>query len=324
MTASLQQALQLTDADLVTLNQEERNASAVLYFLLMDPRYRHRLFAGLFPEAWKPFDVTQVQVFYAYALPQDLWQAHAQRQPDPEARNRERLQAIFDLLALPSLQLPAFAADSPEDVLNGRLQFGGYTGIAAFNAYFGIGSPSEEEVQYPGRWSLLGSRQRGFLYRFPEGAWQELTPAQRAAHPFFQLCCFKWAFGVRPELLLQVTPERAMVLEARRPAEEATYPASNEELHTIAQRLLADRNRTDEVPRQRRLAAQRFMLERLLGMEAAFYYLTAQPEAVPEGAYNVTWQALFREQSLNALPRPLQPWVAKYQQLGAQRQPVTP
>jgi hypothetical protein len=155
--------------------------------------------------------------------------------------------------------------------------------VPEFNAYFGA-SPktSASFIQSPATWSVG---------RFAQ------TIADN--DEFLRVCRFKWAFRVKPDLVIQPDADHALCIEAKWESGEGTYPATTTEVAEFAKRGLARVKQTD---------IQKFMMENLLGITTTFRFLVRKPPTSP-GPTTLTWKDAFTPLDLSACPAFIHRWV---------------
>ena len=152
-----------------------------------------------------------------------------------------------------------------------------------FNTYFGATpTPSVLYIQSPATWSIS---------RFSQ------TIADN--EEFHRACRLKWAFRVKPDLVIQPDADHALCVEAKWESGEGRYPAVASEIAEFNRRGL---------PRASQTEIQRFMMEDLLGIDAEFRYLTRKSPHKPS-ANSMTWKAAFETLDLSACPPFLRRWV---------------
>jgi len=98
------------------------------------------------------------------------------------------------------------------------------------------------DIVYPGRWSV-----------------DALNQLRLDKETFRELCKLKWAFNIKPDLVILLSDGEPICIEAKLESREGSYPAAAPE-----QRIFDDRFG----PQQRRVGQfelQRFMFEQLLG-----------------------------------------------------------
>ena len=134
--------------------------------------------------------------------------------------------------------------------------------ILKFNAFFGASPrPSSRVIQYPGRWSVSG---------FDGNIGDD--------DEFLRTCIYKWAFNIKPDLVLQTPGDHVLCIEAKLESGEGTYPTS------AAERAIFDRR---DLVRLRQREVQRYLVEEILGFDGLFRYLVPRPR--PDDDQAISW-----------------------------------
>jgi hypothetical protein len=157
--------------------------------------------------------------------------------------------------------------------------------IQKFNAFFGaVPYPSTTDIQSPGSWSVLR-----FSANIGDAAGFERT------------CRFKWAFNIKPDLVVQTSADHVLCLEAKWGSVEGVYPTAAAEVEEFKKRGLPRVNQTD---------LQRYLIEDLLGFTADFRYLVRGGKAKASSHATVTWHDVVKALDLKPLPGFIQTWGA--------------
>lgn len=121
--------------------------------------------------------------------------------------------------------------------------------------------------------------------------------ANLPAAEFRAACRLKWAFRVKPDLVITDGGRRALCVEAKWDSAESRYPTSG------AERAIWN---ADTVP-QREI--QRYLLSDLLGLDTTYRFLvrTAPSQADAEA---ITWREAFDGLSLSGVPAFICQWVS--------------
>ena len=117
-------------------------------------------------------------------------------------------------------------------------------GITEFNQFFmgSRGGTSHRKIAYPGSWSVDILAQR----------------FEDRPQVFREFCRFKWAFNIKPDIVVLVPGSGPLCIEAKLESGEGQYPASQGE------RVIFDRMFGPRGGRVQQVELQRFMFERLL------------------------------------------------------------
>ena len=204
------------------------------------------------------------EISVEFSFLRDLWHKH-QRPEDLEIKK----QVIIDHLAVSDRN--ALASMSAE----------------AFNSFFGATpSASKLKIQSPATWSITR-----FESNLPNN------------DEFLRACKFKWAFRVKPDLVIQLCPDRAVCIEAKWDSREGSYPTASSEKHLFSKRQLTT------VP-QREL--QKYMMENLLGIQTAFCYLVRKRRSGDPQI--ISWNEAFRSLDTSGFQDFITDWIKSLDQ----------
>jgi hypothetical protein len=174
---------------------------------------------------WEPDDLADAEVAVEWTFLRDLWNHH----------NRRVEPAVLRSAILATLQ-PANAAVLAR------------CSTLEFNAHFGaVPRPSATYVQSPSNWSVR---------RFDETIVDD--------DEFVATCRFKWAFNVKPDLVVQTPSGRVLCIEAKWDSGEGSYPASEPEKAIFARR---------QIPYVSQTEVQRYLVDDVLGFDGEFVFL---------------------------------------------------
>ncbi len=208
---------------------------------------------------WNPPDVSNAEVSVEWTYLRDLWNWHSRRATPDRLRV-----AVLDCLR------PSNRAVLEE------------CSILEFNTYFGaVPRPSATYVQSPSNWSVL---------RF--------APSIPDAEEFRRTCRFKWAFNVKPDLVVQTPTGAVLCVEAKWDSAEGRYPSSEVEKAVFRERKIAYLSQTE---------VQRYLVNNVLGFTGTFAYL-ARRHVVTEAERTVTWSELLQALDRSAAPAFVQKW----------------
>lgn len=255
-------------------NREERHVVAMLFHTLMlgDNLQRFLKVVACEMEA----DPEKTEIFVEYSYLRDLWAKCSRMSADEAEANAKKRKAILDGIQ------PKDRSDLEE------------MSEAEFNAYFGaVPKASTKFIQSPATWSIG---------RFATNI------ADREV--FDRACRFKWAFRIKPDLVIQPSPDRALCVEAKWESGEGSYPTAKSEIDEFDQRGFEDR--------VSQTTLQKFMMRELLGLEADFVYLVRRPgrrtataaSSTANGgpSRRVTWQKVFDALDLDECPPFIRRW----------------
>ena len=154
--------------------------------------------------------------------------------------------------------------------------------IEAFNQFYGATpNASTTVVQSPATWHLA-----------------HLNDHIEDNDEFMDACRLKWAFRVKPDLVV-TDRERVLCIEAKWESTESAYPSSGSERQIFARRRL---------PLTHQTTLQRFLLEDLLGFDAYLRFLVRVPDPAADGT--ITWHQAFERLNFDNVPRFIRQWVA--------------
>jgi hypothetical protein len=149
------------------------------------------------------------------------------------------------------------------------------TPIKEINRQFGAVNPSSKEIQYPGKWSMAKYDQN-----FPDNT------------NFLRICRFKWAFNIKPDIVIHLNRDKALCIEAKYESGEGYYPTSTEEAAIFERR---------SIPRVGQMELQKYMMEDLLGIEMDFMFLVSKKQS-SETHRIITWGEAFKMLDLSGMP----------------------
>ncbi|GAC1602012.1 MAG: hypothetical protein NVS3B21_29940 [Acidimicrobiales bacterium] len=244
-----------------TFNREERNCAAMLYHALLLPQNMNRFLRAVGSPITEPG--ADFELYFEYAYLRDLWfrqSAHG----TAKANDRKRQMIIRFLQPTNSSDLLAMS-------------------VKEFNEFFGATpTPSADYIQYPGKWSVM---------RF--------SPNIDDHQEFRRTCKFKWAFNIKPDLVIQLDPSHAVCIEAKYESGESVYPATSAEKAEFKKRGCAYLGQ-DEV--------QHYLMSELLGFDTQFLALILKPSKPTEHYQDVTWKEAFASLDTAGCPSFIKAW----------------
>jgi hypothetical protein len=153
-----------------------------------------------------------------------------------------------------------------------------------FNGRFIVGNVSSGEYQSPGRWSV-----------------RLLDREIHDNEAFLAACRFKWAFNIKPDLVVQ-TPERQLLcVEAKFESREGSYPSIRDEVQIFRRRAL---------PMQGQLDVQRYLVEHLLDFDGRFIFL-APRDAHTSADQSITWSDALQALDISGAPPWARAWLER-------------
>ena len=174
------------------------------------------------------------------------------------------------------------AGETKKTVIRENLRISNLDRILAMSARemnetFGVGGKvSKDFIQYPGRWSIS---------RFND----QFTDNQ----DFMKVCMFKWAFNIKPDIVIHLSKDRAVCIEAKNESGEGVYPESE-----IDRKVFKDRN----IGSIGQLNVQKYMLEDLLGLKTDFFYLIPRKRTGTSPTPVITWAEAFSTLDMREMP----------------------
>ena len=210
---------------------------------------------------WQPTDIADVEICVEWTYLRDLWSYHSRTASPEKLRS-----AILDALQPAGRQ--ALGECSPLD----------------FNTHFGtVPRPSSIYIQSPGNWSVA---------RF--------DPMIADIEEFRRACVFKWAFNVKPDLVLQTPSGRVLCIEAKWDSAEGSYPSNDKEKAIFGRRGIAHVSQTE---------VQRYLVNELLGFDGEFAYLARTSFETAAGR-SLTWTEVIATIDWSESPSFVREWCA--------------
>jgi hypothetical protein len=241
------------------INREERHLSAILFHLLALPGNIEKLsqYAGC---DWE-FDPNKCEVYFEYSYLRDLWFAMG------ENDDNCKRDVIVEMLG---------QSGASEKFLKGLRDPAIYPN-PKFNEFF-IGSgdakrrKASQHIESPANWHL------------PAFA----SNKQIEDDDLVAVCKLKWSFRVKPDLVIHTDPDRALCMELKFESEESSYPSDGDEKEILRKReLFCERGKCVFPIGQTEL--QKFMMEKLLGLECRFLYISCAADNAP---IKLSWRTL--------------------------------
>lgn len=211
--------------------REERLFCATLAHLLMQKGANLHAFMELVNTQLHPQDLPlsnvnldRAEVYLEFAFLRDYWYSLG-------SDNVKKRNFIFERLARADSLAGFKSNDFPPD-------------ISEFNEFFmgPRGKRIKEDIVYPGQWSVANLDRK-----FSQN------------EQFRNFCKFKWAFNIKPDLVILTPNTRPFCIEAKLESREGWYPGSDTEAQIFDRRFGPDQGRV------RQLEEQSFMFDRILG-----------------------------------------------------------
>ncbi len=231
--------------------REERYFCAMLFHLIQtcishkteQPLRRFLCACGLPGSAMTESTIKDTRVYVEYAMPRDLWHLLGKR----EDKNQAKLELINEALKA----LSENRAGLPEDLLN--------TGIrepADFNSTCVAGRASLKYIQSPGRWGI-------------KNLCDKKSPFSESPELLLAACKLKWAFNIKPDIVLEIGSNTVVCIEAKVESPLDTYPSSSDDRKLLDKKLYSE----DAVFKQTEI--QKALMEDVLGFEKVYPVLLA-------------------------------------------------
>lgn len=208
---------------------------------------------------WGPADLADAEMSVEWTFLRDLWNHHSRQRDIAGLRT-----AILDCL-------------QPEN--HDRLAA---CSTLEFNTHFGaVPQASSVYVQSPSNWSVA---------RFDNTITSD--------DEFRRTCRFKWAFNIKPDLVIQTPSGQVLCVEAKWDSGEGSYPATEPEKAIFRRRQLKYLTQTE---------VQRYLVEQVLGFTGNFAYL-ARTKFVTAAGRCITWAELLPALDRSGAPRFIVDW----------------
>jgi len=212
---------------------------------------------------WRVDNINDVEISVEWTYLRDLWFAHSQTST-PQ-------------------QLKAAILDSLQPANRTELES---MSILEFNTHFGaVPRPSDRFVQSPGNWSIA---------RFSDHIADN--------DEFLRTCIFKWAFNVKPDLVLQTPAGQVLSIEAKWDSGEGRYPASQRESELFAARGVPSVSQTE---------VQRYLVNDLLGFDGTLLFLARRDDLETSLGRTVGWAQVLNALDRSGAPQFIQDWCAQ-------------
>lgn len=170
--------------------REERFFCAVLFHLLLSCERALEAFLKLCRVETDGLDLGKVRVYVEYAMARDLWHT-LEESAEPNENKKKFIQAYVPLLS------------EKANILE----------IGTFNERIVAGPVSCKHIQSPGRWDLKE------IYKLLKS----VEPNNICDEEFRMACRLKWAFNVKPDMVIEVDENRVVCIEAKMESGEANY-----------------------------------------------------------------------------------------------------
>lgn len=238
------------------INREERNYAAILFAALCKPDNARRFLekCGFEPKLSNDFGI-----YFEYSYLRDLWKKiHRDGKAgkiDGEAIKKEIIRSKLKVKGIQEI------LDLPNAEINRRFGVGG--------------NVSKKYVEYPGKWAIAN-----YNKNFSD------------KDDFRKICKFKWAFNIKPDIVIHIDKDTAICIEAKYESGEGSYPTSKTEKTIFKNRGIEHVEQTE---------LQMYMMKDLLGIDTIPIYLVRKGEK-RENPRVVYWKEAFSWLDLGNLP----------------------
>lgn len=128
---------------------------------------------------------------------------------------------------------------------------------------------SEKHIQYPGKWSVA-----------------RLHDEFERNEDFEKLCKFKWAFNIKPDLVIHLNKDRAICIETKYESVEGSYPASQ-----VEKDIFKEKRKLNYV---RQIDLQEYLLTTLLGIKTDFICISSAKNSDKTRTHkSMGWKEIF-------------------------------
>jgi hypothetical protein len=159
------------------------------------------------------------------------------------------------------------------------------------NKEFGVsGDGSPEFVQNPRNWSISK-----FQKNFKNDSNED----------FLKICRFKWAFNIKPDIVIHLDKNNAICIEAKYESYEGSYPSSPADKEIFEERGIDLKNKElKKTLKLKQTDLQEYMMTELLGLETKFMFLVrkGKENEKPGKPRVVHWKTAFGWLDLGDLP----------------------
>jgi hypothetical protein len=243
--------------------REERNLTAILYHLLLiDDNLRK--FLDLIDADYLDKSHYEMEVYYEYAFLRDLWHDIDEKEKcrtQDEANDIKREYIIEFLDSKKGFGLESILGKSA-------------TSIHEFNEYFGATpKASSKFIQSPARWNID---------RFNEDK-KDMSLLE-------EVCKLKWAFNVKPDLVIHSSNENVLCIEAKLESPESSY-SFGKSIVKCSQRDM-----------------QKYLMTDILGYnDPKMIFLSVNKKDHGNGEY--MWSDVFNKLSYGSCPAFVKSWI---------------
>ena len=180
-----------------------------------------------------------------------------------DGKQRHEFGIYFEYSYLRDLWYQIKDEETKKNIIREKLSINGIEKILELplkeiNQIFGVsGEASSKYIQFPGKWAIVKYNQN-----FKDNK------------DFLKLCKFKWSFNIKPDIVIHLSKNHALCIEAKYVSGEGSYPSSNAEKTIFKERDLGYVGQME---------LQKYMMEELLGIKTEFMFLVYKKEKRKRG-----------------------------------------
>lgn len=272
------------------INREERNYAAILYALLCKPDYLKLFLEKLDLETEIGDDFG---VYFEYAYLRDFWSYLDTTNANTEQSTHEKIREINRKKAEFIKKL--LSHEAINEIFNDL------DCVTEINEALGVGGPlSKKYIQSPGRWSIAKLN----VDKYFKG--------NENNEVFLKLCMFKWAFNIKPDIVIHMNKNTAICIETKYESGESQYPTSKTEIDIFNGRwkdkkveqtpFERDVFTNLAYPRIKQMQLQKYLMEDLLGIKTTFV-LVGPKDLKSDGYKHKEWKDVFTDTALADMPQ---------------------
>jgi hypothetical protein len=250
--------------------REERHLAGILFYLLNHKDNAERAIRSVEPD-WR-ISPAEFGVYLEYSYPRDLWRKMELREDGRNIpRSNDRKRAVI----IGMLESQGFDAS--------KLAWLKHAEVTGFNEFFiGESRASHDYVESPANWSL------------------KTTASNLPSNKDLLIACkIKWAFKVKPDLVIHADRQHAVCIELKLESREGSYPSRGDEKELLRKRGFFGEGKGFHLPiSQTKL--QRFLMTELLGLCCRFRIITRHETRIGDDC--LSWRDFLS--LLEPLPNP--------------------
>lgn len=175
---NLRQLIEIANRPLFEFNREECHLAAILFHIL---NYKDNAARALnsTKRGWE-INPNEFGIYFDYSYPRDLW--NKLNAKDKAQANGRKRRVIFEMLACRGFETEKLAQIKE---------------MRDFNGFF-INRPSRDHIQSPANWDLA-----------------RIAESLPSDSQFEIACKIKWAFKVKPDIVIHANNEQALCIELK-------------------------------------------------------------------------------------------------------------